>query len=124
MNLGERITVEREKRGWSITKLAERARMDIKTLSAIESRKSERSKFAPQIAKALGISTDDLLGEAGPRTLMAGSPSPEYQLSEFDRETLDFARAFRELTSAERHRWMTQVLLIGEKIEKGRKQNP
>jgi len=121
MSLGERITIEREKRNWSIAELARRARVDLKTLYAIEFRKSKRSEFAPQIAQALGLTTDDLLDDSKPLETVVRSPVGEYRASEFDKETTEFARAFQALDGIERRKWMAQVLLQGEEVHEPQK---
>lgn len=60
MALGKRIRQFRESRGLTLEQLSILSEVDIGTISALENRDSKRSNYAPAIAKALGISLDDL----------------------------------------------------------------
>lgn len=65
MSLGHRIRYYREKRKWTLDDLATRCgpEVNVGTLSALENRDSQRSKFAPLIAKAFGLTIEQLLDE-------------------------------------------------------------
>ena len=64
MSLGHRIRYYRTKRGWTLEQLAEKSDVDIGTISALENRGSQRSQFAQAIAKAFGLSIEQLLDES------------------------------------------------------------
>ena len=51
--------------GWTLEQLSERSGVDVGTISALEVRDSKRSIKAPALAKALGISLEDLLDSPG-----------------------------------------------------------
>jgi phage repressor protein C with HTH and peptisase S24 domain len=65
MALGANIKRLRLERGWDQPTLSERSGVDVGTISALEVRDSERSKYAPQLATALGVSVGELYGTAG-----------------------------------------------------------
>ena len=50
----------REALGWTLDELSTRSGVDIGTISALEVRGSQRSKYAPAIAKALGRTLEEL----------------------------------------------------------------
>lgn len=60
MALGRRIREERERRDWTLEQLAEASGVEIGTISALENRDSQRTKFVGQIATAFGISIEEL----------------------------------------------------------------
>lgn len=64
MNLGENIRKHRKSRGWTQEELAERSGVSQANISAIERRKSGRSNHAPALAKAFGVSLEELHGIA------------------------------------------------------------
>lgn len=53
----------RESLGWTLDELAERSGVDLGTISALEVRESSRSKYAGQLAKALGVGLEQLLAD-------------------------------------------------------------
>lgn len=61
MAFGAAVRKAREARNLRPSELADRAGVDLATLSAIESRDSVRSKYAAPLAAALGASLEDLL---------------------------------------------------------------
>jgi len=63
MALGKKIRFLRNELGLTLEKLAERSGVDTGTISALEMRDSSRSMFAPQLARGLGVSLDDLLSD-------------------------------------------------------------
>lgn len=63
MALGKQVRFYREKLGLTLDLLSERSGVDVGTISALEVRQSTRSKFAPAIAKAFGLSMEQLLDE-------------------------------------------------------------
>lgn len=62
MNLGAEIRRRRVEKGWTLDQLSERSGVDVGTISALETRGSSRSQYAPAIAKAFEISLDELYG--------------------------------------------------------------
>lgn len=62
MALGSNVRKFRERAGLTQTQLAERAGMDQQALAALEKRDSKSSQFTPNLALALGVSIDRLLG--------------------------------------------------------------
>lgn len=64
MSLGQRIRHHRERRKWTLEALAERSGVDVGTISALENRNSQRSKFTAAIAKAFGLSIEQLLDDS------------------------------------------------------------
>jgi transcriptional regulator with XRE-family HTH domain len=64
MSLGARVRYYREKREWTLEDLAERSTVDVGTISALENRNSQRSRFTGQLAKAFGLTIEQLLDES------------------------------------------------------------
>lgn len=63
MATGENIRKLRQLCGLTLEQLSELSGVEVGTISALEIRDSARSKFFPSIAKAFGISTDELSSE-------------------------------------------------------------
>lgn len=72
MSLGERVRYYREKREWTLEDLADKSGVDIGTINALENRRSQRSKFTADLARAFGLSIEQLLDET--RDWLAGAP--------------------------------------------------
>lgn len=64
MGLGQHIKARRLARGWTLEQLEERSGVATGTLHALEKRDSSRSKFFPAIAKAFGVTVEELAGTA------------------------------------------------------------
>lgn len=64
MSLGENVRRLREGQGLTLDQVAERSGVEVGTINALENRKSTRSKFAPQLAKAFGVSLEALMGDS------------------------------------------------------------
>jgi len=60
MAIGARIKFYRDKAGWTLLQLSEASEVDVGTISALENRDSNRSKFFLPIAKALGLTLEQL----------------------------------------------------------------
>lgn len=75
MKLGERVRHERTLRGWGLSTLAELSGVDVGTISALEMRKSERSKYAPALARAFAMRVDELMGAVPIDSLSAHTPA-------------------------------------------------
>ena len=64
MALGKQIKKYREQLGWTLEVLSEKSGVEVGTISAMENRDSQRSKYAQALAKALGLTLDELLDES------------------------------------------------------------
>lgn len=60
MAMGQTIRTLRQARGWKLEDLAEASGVDMGTISALEVRDSNRSKYFPQLARALGYTVEQL----------------------------------------------------------------
>lgn len=63
MALGHQIKKYRTFHQWTLEDLSERSGVEVGTIGALEVRDSQRSAKAPQLAKALGLSVEQLLDE-------------------------------------------------------------
>ena len=61
MALGARIKHYRLRLGWTLETLSDRSNVDLGTIGALEVRDSKRSIYTPQLAKAFGLSVEQLL---------------------------------------------------------------
>lgn len=64
MALGSRIRFYRQKLHWTLEQLSELSGVEVGTISALEKRDSKRSEFGGRIAKAFGMTLDELLDES------------------------------------------------------------
>lgn len=84
MTCGERIRHHRERQGWSLRELARRTRIDVASLSRLESgdRPYPTVEQAKRLAHALGVTVDYLVGmyndesERQPATVEPGATEP------------------------------------------------
>lgn len=60
MGLGKTIKEVRLAKGWTLEKLEEESGVAAGTIHALEARDSSRSQYFPQIAKAMGLTVEDL----------------------------------------------------------------
>jgi transcriptional regulator with XRE-family HTH domain len=60
MATGNQIRKYRNKLGWTLEYLSEKSGVDVGSISALEIRDSQKSKFFSKIAKAFGITSDQL----------------------------------------------------------------
>ncbi|WP_396957045.1 helix-turn-helix domain-containing protein [Nitrosomonas sp.] len=60
MAIGKRIKYYREQLGWTLEEMSSRCGVEIGTISAIENRDSDRSKYFGAIAKAFGLTIEQL----------------------------------------------------------------
>lgn len=60
MAIGKRIKYYREKLGWTLEEMSSRCGVEIGTISAIENRDSDRSKYFGNIAKSFGLTIEQL----------------------------------------------------------------
>lgn len=63
MAVGKQIKHYREKAGWKLKELSARCDVDVGTISALEIRDSARSEFFQGIAKAFGLTLEQLADE-------------------------------------------------------------
>lgn len=63
MALGERIRALREERGWSVMELARRSEVYQNTISMIEAGKTQETRKLSAIARAFGVTIQDLVGD-------------------------------------------------------------
>lgn len=61
LTVGDRVRECRRSRKWSQVELAKRASVSQVTISHVENNMSDQSKFLPQLASALGVSSEYLL---------------------------------------------------------------
>ena len=61
LTVGDRVRECRRSRNWSQAELAKRASVSQVTISHVENNMSDQSKFLPQLASALGVSSEYLL---------------------------------------------------------------
>lgn len=66
-NIGQNIAAARRARGWSQGDLAIKAKVSQGTIGHLESGRNESSKKLPQIAAALGMTVEELVGGALPK---------------------------------------------------------
>lgn len=64
MSLGSRVREWRTFYQWTLDDLSDKSGVEKGTISAMENRGSKRSEFAGALAKAFGITTDELLDES------------------------------------------------------------
>lgn len=64
MALGKQIRKYRSHLGWTLEQLEEKSGVPAGTISALEVRDSTRSKFAPALANAFGLTVEQLLDES------------------------------------------------------------
>jgi phage repressor protein C with HTH and peptisase S24 domain len=80
MGLGSRIRELRLRRGWKLQQLEEASGVDMGTISAIERRDSSRSDHFPALARALGVTLEQL-SEPEFSGNAAEEPRPAYGLA-------------------------------------------
>lgn len=78
MSLGNRIKKAREALGMTLEQLEQRSGVSVGTISALENRGSQRSKYAPQLAQALGLSLDQLMSPDESLGLKVAEPNAVY----------------------------------------------
>lgn len=87
MALGARLRYYRLKAGISQQDLAAASGVDNGTISALENRDSDRSKFFLPLAKALGLTIDQLADDSADHPINPGFvppslPTPQHQIAE------------------------------------------
>lgn len=113
MGLGSKIKSLREARGWSQQHLGELAGVEQPTLSAIETRDSSRSVYLVPLARALGLSMEQLRDiSLGELLLMVGvahgarEPSVAYASEPLHTRAL---RLFLELPRMQQEKFVQQL---------------
>lgn len=104
MSLGSRIRHYREKAGWTLEQLSERCGVDVGTISALENRGSQRSKYATAIAAGFGMTLNQLEDEdadhhvpmeRAPAHLRVNEPSTTIYSAKLSPEETLLLQAFR-----------------------------
>lgn len=121
MTLGERVRYYREGVGWTLDQLSERTLMpdgsfvDRGTISALENRKSQRSKFTRAIAYAFGLTQDQLMSDKDYLPdLLSGKIHAHYQNVPDDPESSEFEKAIntlRDVWLSGSHELRTNILM-------------
>jgi transcriptional regulator with XRE-family HTH domain len=109
MALGNRIRTYREKRGWTLLELSDASGVDVGTISALEVRDSIRSKYALQIARAFGLTLDELLDErsASATPLVASEPTAvAYWPPKEDPLKIKLLELWAQLDESHKHQWL------------------
>jgi transcriptional regulator with XRE-family HTH domain len=114
MGLGQRIRGQRLARGWTLEKLEELSGVAAGTIHALEQRDSARSKYFPALARAFGLTLEDLeLDEPPPPIPKAKASEPKAPAVYLDAngltpEALKIAQWFDRITD-ERERVIAEV---------------
>lgn len=110
MSLGSQIRRYRKKAKWTLEKLSEECGVDVGTISAIENRESQRSKYAVEIAAGFGLTLNQLQDESAdydvPAKLLAEplavkQPAAQYTPKISDDEAM-LLQAFRNASEETR----------------------
>jgi transcriptional regulator with XRE-family HTH domain len=114
MALGKNIRKLRRDRKWDLPTLAEKAGVDVGTISALEVRDSKRSQYLPNFAKAFGVTMKELLdGEAGPPS--AQEPPPPY--AELSPQAIEVARAWMKLPQYKQRGYAQAIMVDAAVVE-------
>jgi transcriptional regulator with XRE-family HTH domain len=90
MATGKQIKFYREKLGWTLQVLSDESGVDLGTIAALELRDSSRSKYFTDLAKALGLTLDQLTDTSNiytpnppkkPTTLTVNEAGTQYKVS-------------------------------------------
>lgn len=63
MAIGKQVRKYRKKAGWTLERLAELSGVETGTIGALEARDSKRSEYFPALAKAFGLSLEQMADE-------------------------------------------------------------
>lgn len=122
MALGKNIKHLRTKReGWDQQTLAEKASVDVGTISALEVRDSKRSQFVANFARAFGVPADVLMIE-DPREFdqaikSLGVPPPKAGTEGLSRAAIEVARAWMLLPDY-KQRGYAQAIMVDAAVVK------
>lgn len=89
MALGHQIKRYRDKAGLTLEQLSDLSGVEVGTISALENRDSQRSKFARAIAGALGLTVEMLEDEAADHQVSPGHPLRSFKPSDITSGALD-----------------------------------
>lgn len=83
VGIGKTIKALRQARGWTLERLEQESGVAVGTISALETRDSSRSQYFPPLAKALGVTVEDLprLGDLPAETLKSALETKTYGTS-------------------------------------------
>lgn len=76
MAIGKQIKHYREKLGWTLERVSELSEVDVGTISALEVRDSSRSKYFQKIAKAFGLTLEQLADESTDHDIVIAEAEP------------------------------------------------
>lgn len=98
MGIGKQIRKYREKTGWTLEKLSEASGVEPGTISALENRDSSRSKYFPALARALGLTLEQLADESSQYDLVAFNKDGVATILEVKKTRAPYGWPFKELT--------------------------
>jgi transcriptional regulator with XRE-family HTH domain len=114
MALGARIRFYRDKLALTLEQLSDRAGVDVGTISALELRDSQRSKYAPAIAKALGLTLEQLLDEQKDWLAEAASAADDQSAADSSRrlKSVVLADVLRFASPEDRRKVLDDVRMV------------
>lgn len=126
MALGKQIRHYRDKMKWELKKLSEQSDVDIGTLSALEVRDSKRSQYAIAIAKAFGLTLEQLSDEGTDYDLSHLQSKPPMTFPN-DRDAAPVSKSIAaEPTFTHRRKdhdsWTLEAIDIMSQLDDGQKQ--
>lgn len=74
MALGKNVEALRRRNGWTMEDLSVRSGVEVGTINALEKRDSKRSQYATALARAFGLSVEEL--ESGAAASPSALPEP------------------------------------------------
>jgi transcriptional regulator with XRE-family HTH domain len=105
MATGKRIKHYREKLEWTLQQLSDASDVDVGTISALEIRDSSRSKFFSAIAKAFGLTLEQMENEREDYPLSPPSQIPLKNAYQAEEKSTQAPPAAQESTTADRWTW-------------------
>jgi transcriptional regulator with XRE-family HTH domain len=104
MSLGSQVRRYRLALGLTLEQLSEAADVDVGTISALEIRGSNRSQYGPQLARALGLSLEQLLDaqtEHDAKLVLTGEAEPHQHVVRLEAHSAwPFSTVSKEVWSA------------------------
>lgn len=102
MGIGKQIRLYREKANWTLDKLSEVSGVEPGTISALEVRDSNRSKYFPPIAKAFGLTLEQLADDKTVYDFVITHPDGGVTYLEVKEPAAPYGWPFKELKP---HQW-------------------
>lgn len=128
MAIGKQIKHYREKAGWKLKELSALCDVDVGTISALEIRDSSRSEFFQGIAKAFGLTLEQLADETTDHDLSHLKTSPAASLYPTGK---DASLVTKSLATDQHHApnagpvrdiWTLEAIEILSRLDDGQKQ--